>query len=347
MITGARCKLNCSIRGMARKNRAPTRILAAALSGNKTSCPLPSSHDRLREAHYFLHRLETTYHNPDPFRYYLHAFVQAFESTTELLRSETQNDGRYKEFRSSLKEFTRRDVVQKLINARNVVAHRESLVPDSSVTVGWFKYGRPKLCIKTDINPLMPSLGILMSFRNSEPFVIPVRVWDGEEVGIVRVWRLKAITDGELLEFCCKRFHELAEKLSDAHHAVGATFPPSNCSLLKHDYQTVLESQYFPEVIKSWNGPPSELVRPSGERLDFFESPTNSATILHSVEAGVEIQGWVGTESVWKEGFGSILLYTIGGTEIAKNTAAFFKLAEAEIEKLSYPKDEQDADVDK
>lgn len=331
---------------MAPNRKARTRILASGLSGNEKNCPLPSSHDRLLEAHYFLHRLEKTYHNPDPFRFYLHAFIQAFRSTIELLASETQNDSRFGEFRKALKEFRQRDEVQKLLAARDAIAHRESLVPDSLVTVGWFKYGRPKLAIKTGINPLTPSLQILNSFRNAEPFVIPVRVWEGEEVGLVRVWRMKSTTDGELLEFCYQRFQELAEMLSASHSAVGASFPTSSCSILKRDYQTLLESDYFPEVVKSWDGPPTELVRAVGEPLNFLELPTDSARVLHSANVDAEIKGWIGTEAPWKGGFASILLFSIGGLEIAENTAAFFKLAKAKIEKIPVQDETRDTGGD-
>jgi hypothetical protein len=331
---------------MTPNRRARTKTLASGLSGNEKNCPLPSSHDRLLEAHYFLHRLEKTYHHPDPFRYYLHAFIQAFRSTIELLVSETQNDTRFVEFRSSLKEFSQRDEVRKLLAARDAIAHRESLVPDSLVTVGWFKYGRPKLTIKTGINPLTPSLPILISFRNSEPFVIPVRVWEGEEVGLVRVWRMKSIAEGELLEFCCQRFQELSEMASAAHSAVGASFTPGSCSILKRDYQRLLESDYFPEVVKSWDGPPTELVRAVGERLDFLKTPADSANILHSAKADEEIRGWVGTEDTIRRGFVSILLFSIGGREISENTAAFFEVAKAKIEKMPTQNEESPAEDD-
>jgi hypothetical protein len=42
-------------------------------------CPVPSAHDKLEEAHYFIHELIVKYHDPDEFRYSLSASSRRLE----------------------------------------------------------------------------------------------------------------------------------------------------------------------------------------------------------------------------------------------------------------------------
>jgi hypothetical protein len=57
----------------AEKKPAPDKDLAASLSESEEPCPVPSAHDKVHEAHYFIHQLIDNYHDPHPFRYQLSA----------------------------------------------------------------------------------------------------------------------------------------------------------------------------------------------------------------------------------------------------------------------------------
>ena len=65
----------------------PPNSLAEALSGSG-QCPIPATHDRLEECHYWWHEMARKYHEPSPFRYSLGAFLQAARSVTFMLQSE-------------------------------------------------------------------------------------------------------------------------------------------------------------------------------------------------------------------------------------------------------------------
>ncbi len=43
-------------------------------------CPLELTHDKFGEAHFFIGRMLSEYHHPQPFRWNLNAFLQAFRS---------------------------------------------------------------------------------------------------------------------------------------------------------------------------------------------------------------------------------------------------------------------------
>src|SRR5580692_730231 len=64
------------------------RSLAKSLGGAVGESPLPSAHDKLAEAHYFIHEMLENYHHPHEFRYSLSGFLQAARSTTLMLQSD-------------------------------------------------------------------------------------------------------------------------------------------------------------------------------------------------------------------------------------------------------------------
>lgn len=70
-------------------SRSPwPRDLAETLSDGVNPCPLPSTHDRLDECHYWWHGMARNYHEPKQFRWHLGAFVQAARNVTWMLQAE-------------------------------------------------------------------------------------------------------------------------------------------------------------------------------------------------------------------------------------------------------------------
>lgn len=305
--------------------------LAWSVSGSEQPCPIPSSHDRLLETHFFLHEMARNYHDPDPFRYCLHAFIQAIESVLDMLLMETQNDSRFVAFRENRKALLARDEMQKLRSVRNAAVHRESLVPDSRVSVGWFKYGKPKLCLQMQINPLISSLEVMMRFRNNPTLVNLLRMWEGEEVGVMREWRLRSAGEAELLTVCAERFSEVSALVSEAHVCAGAHFPGGQCDVAKDDFQTMLESSYFPEVYKAWEGAPMDTIISKADGLILREAPWDSSEILHRVSKGSEIKGWVGSHPLWERVYLTALVLSIDGVDVKENTAVFIKESDVAV----------------
>jgi hypothetical protein len=107
----------------------------------------------------------------------------------------------------------------KLLNDFRVMTfHKSSLIPGSSIFAGHFKYGRPKSGLVMDISPLTPTLPAFLHARkilaNMEH---PHRMWESEEFGIQRTWRLKEIEDRELVGFCIDCWNKLAAVLAACH----------------------------------------------------------------------------------------------------------------------------------
>lgn len=90
-------------------------FLASDLSADG-KCPFPSSHDKLSEAHYFIHQMLDNYHYPMEFRFSLNAFLQATRSTTLLLQKELPKDEKFQRWYKTQQEIISQDEDLKLLN---------------------------------------------------------------------------------------------------------------------------------------------------------------------------------------------------------------------------------------
>src|SRR5213592_4214996 len=66
----------------------PVVVTRGKPNGGDGDCPIPNTHEKIEESHYFLHNAAENYHWPDPFRWNLNAFLQALRSTTFYLQKE-------------------------------------------------------------------------------------------------------------------------------------------------------------------------------------------------------------------------------------------------------------------
>jgi hypothetical protein len=128
---------------------------------------MPGTHDKLAEAHYFVHEMVEHYHYPDPFRYSLSAFLQAARNITFILQSEMSGTAEFAEFWTERQAEMRADSDLKLLNdARIVVVHKSSLVPSSSMFMGHFEYGKPNAGFANlPLDPMMESVAALAQGR--------------------------------------------------------------------------------------------------------------------------------------------------------------------------------------
>ncbi len=309
-------------------------------------CPVPGTHDKLNEAHHFIHEMADHYHQPDEFRYSLSAFLQAARNITFVLQSELSNKAGFKEFWTNHQNTMRSDSDLKLLNdARITVVHKASLVPASSMFIGHFKYGKPKAGFASiPLDPMTDSVQALALGREvDDTFEHPHRAWCGEEFGLHRKWALREAPDRELVQFALSSLDKIADIFSQAHEwAECGAFSPGGCAHLNsEEYRSFRESEIFPEVAKAWDGPPTEQVRPVKDGLSLLSAPSDSARILHWIGEKKVAIGWVNTEPsrFWNREFCSMLLYGIGDDVITTRTAVFFRRSAASIAPIHYNED--------
>lgn len=310
------------------------------------ACPVPSSHDKIFEAHHFIHQLIQTYHDPNEFRFNLSAFFQSARSTTFMIQSELTNRAGFEEWWEKQRTRMAGDADLKLLNEFRVTTfHKSSLVPGSQIFAGHFKYGRPKSGLVMAISPFTPTLpAFLHSRKIMAAREHPHRMWEGEEFGLQRTWRLKEIGDRELVEFCLECWQKLVGVLSETHRWLGQAFKlEENCKHADHDFRTLLESEMFAEVSKAWDSKPTELIEPTVETLQLYAEPDEAAEAYHSIAREHKAIGWVGgTSPLWSNNFASMLLYSIDDQVISKNTSVFLRLSDAKITSIA----EEDVDSD-
>jgi hypothetical protein len=164
------------------------RSLAKSLGGAVGECPLPSAHDKLAEAHYFIHEMLENYHHPHEFRYSLSGFLQAARSTTLMLQSDLSSRQGFGEWYVEHQHELATSPDLRLLNQLRVrIVHQDSLVPASFMFAGYLKYGKPKLGFEIPLDPMRDSIEALIDVRRHfTDFAHPHRAWIGEELGIRR-----------------------------------------------------------------------------------------------------------------------------------------------------------------
>lgn len=322
--------------------------LSASLAGSEDECPIPSAHDKIGEAHYFIHEMVKQYHHPHPFRYSLSAFLQAARSSTLMLQKELAQADGFEAWWESRRARMAADPDLKLLSELRVeVFHRSALVPASSLTVGLFQYGRLKAGVtRLKADPMTDSLASLLAGRGKMlPLygVHPHRAWSGEELGVQRKWSLDDLKRRELVGFCMASWVKLAEIVAEAHGWLGRTMRhEASCHEWLEDAAVLRESEVFSEVEKAWEGPPTEEVRPRNDSLLLLEAPHEEAAVLHKIAPPPTVKGWVGESSgLWPSEYLSMLVYSIDGTVVTSHTGVFFDRRQAVIEGVPPPEEEE------
>lgn len=315
----------------------------AAATGH---CPLHATHDKLNEAHYFIHQMADHYHEPDRFRYNLSAFLQSARNVTWVLQSELSKKTGFDQFWATQQDSMRADDDLKLLNdARVTVVHRSSLVPASSMFIGHFKYGKPRAGFASmPLHPMTDSAQALALGREvDDQFEHPHRAWCGEEFGLRRKWALEEALERELVQFALGALEKIADVFSEAHKWVGGgAFNTGRCDhFTSEEYRDLRESEVFPEVAKAWDGPPTEQVSPAKGGLSLLSAPSDSARVLHRISESKKAKGWVNStpSKFWDREFCSMLLYSIGEDVITLKTGVFFKRSAASITEMPHDED--------
>ncbi len=119
------------------------KTLAEKLAGDGSTCPIPATHDRLQEVHYWWHQMAELHHEPDPFRYRLGAFAQVARSVTLMLQTEKAIFENFDFYQNDWVAKANADpIMQWLKNTRNSCFHRSALAPSSWLHMECFRNPR-------------------------------------------------------------------------------------------------------------------------------------------------------------------------------------------------------------
>ena len=194
------------------------------------SCPLPYSHDRFSEAHYFLHRLEQEYHNPALFRFHLNAFIASLRAVHELLQKELERMGQIAWWKERRREFDEDPVLSRFARGRNISLHQRAIFKGSRVSVGLFRARRLKLVTMADVQSDETSESLLTR-------MIPLSVGHlideehsalEEQIGVERLYFVRELSEEEdVLRACMRALARTSRALAEAHNRLGAEHEPA------------------------------------------------------------------------------------------------------------------------
>ncbi len=184
---------------MASWNQATS--LAEHLSGDGTVCPIPNTHDRLFELHYWWHEIARNYHEPTPFRYSLGAFLQAARNVTWILQKEKhafKDFGWYEEWVEKAKQDS---LLRWLKETRNTLVKQQALQTESSLEV--VCVGKPRSSHDSDDDEEEPFRMRVSPFRCTHYYIFTAPSEDhGHE--FIRFWGIDDLKGRELLAGCGK-----------------------------------------------------------------------------------------------------------------------------------------------
>jgi hypothetical protein len=214
-------------------------------------CPVPNTHDKIEEAHYFLHMAAEHYHWPDPFRWNLNAFLQALRSTTHYLEREQDQIPNFQDWYPPKRAANdRNELLSRFRKGRNVIVHEQALLAKSRAWTGAFDYGREvRVAIQADVDPLIPSDALLRRARRTEFMKLTLRGRrsEGWQAGAEREWVVEELGDSEVTSLGLEAFHGIAEVVGEAHALAKVKWGvPDECGEVLAYRRTMLEEDLPP-----------------------------------------------------------------------------------------------------
>jgi hypothetical protein len=183
-------------------------------------CPIPETHDKFTESHYFINGMMNNYHAPDVFRWNLNGFLQASRSVIDYAYEELKRKNGFRQWWPSQDKIIMTDaILEKFRKGRNFVVHERSLKVRSTALVGIYRF--KKLKFTTDINApaemysqeILESakqhiIGSILDKEHSEV---------GMEIGVERRWYAEELGDDEIIRCCDSVFSKLSKIVLNAH----------------------------------------------------------------------------------------------------------------------------------
>ena len=212
---------------------------------------IASALDRFREAHFWIHMMETYYHVAEPFRWHLNVFLKAIKEVPELLQMAMHNeDGFVEWFREHREKLNSDPLIAVLSKQRDLIVHRSMLVPQSSGTVGITEGRGLKIGLSARIDPLEDSdkalLRYALCFKNVDYLGLVTPDEDSMPC-VEREWRLREF-DEELVDLCAQAWLRVGETISAVLHWQGVEPPPLSLDC-RHDSRRVRLKRYDRNVL--------------------------------------------------------------------------------------------------
>lgn len=221
---------------------------------DRGECPLPDTHQKFKEAAYFLGKSAEYYHVPLEFQFNLNAFIQALRNTTFMLQSESAKPESFDPWYASKQaEMRQNDLLRRFVQARNIVVKQSSLKARSTACSGLFRGYRMKLWMQHPVPLLAPSEWVLERLKNAVGFFIDEEHSQvGEQFGVQRTWVVEELGESEVLGLCLQALNYVGAVVAEAHRLFGADVQHTEMELDMLRTQVLLETDVDPSLIAKW-----------------------------------------------------------------------------------------------
>lgn len=221
---------------------------------DRGECPIPDTHQKFKEATYFLGKCAEHYHEPEEFQFNLNAFIQALRNITFMLQSEPgKPEGFAAWYATKQAEMAGSDLLRRFVNARNIVVKQSSLQAWSTAQSGVFRGSHLKLGMKHSVPLFAPSTWVLERLKANVGFFLDEeRTQPWEQFGIYRTWVVEQLGKQEVLSLCVQALNRIGTVVESAHALFGAEVESTEVEVDLLRMQTLLETDVDPSLIAKW-----------------------------------------------------------------------------------------------
>ena len=193
-------------------------------------CPheyIEASLDRWTEAHWHIHQMEQCFHNPEPFRYSVNAFIRASKETPQLLSMELQNCKQYQSTIRGIIDQLYQDALFALLHQkRDFLVHRGMLRLHSSGSAGrtegrGFKMGMSFPVSPDETSDAAYERFLVICCENKE-FRQLFGPDEDSRPCIERTWKITELPNTDLLDVCVDAWRIIGKTLSQIVEFLGA-----------------------------------------------------------------------------------------------------------------------------
>lgn len=217
-------------------------------------CPIPDTHQKFKEAAYFLAKSAEHYHVPLEFQFNLNAFIQALRNITFILQSEPgKPEGFDSWYASKQTEMRQSDLLRRFVQARNIVVKQSSLKARSTAWSGLYRGYHFKLGKQHPVPLLAPSEWVLERLKKRVGFFLDEEHSQvGEQFGVQRTWVVEELGESEVLELCLQALNYFGALVAEAHRLFGAEVQHTEMEVDMLRTQVLLETDVDPSLIAKW-----------------------------------------------------------------------------------------------
>jgi hypothetical protein len=183
------------------------------------SCPLPKTHNRLRQTHDLWHEMQRGYADADEFVLKLNACLTAARSVTFVLQKELSKKPWFENWYGGWQERMKADVRMRwLVEARNMVEKQGDLDTASVALVSVLLTDGEHLVSRMEVPPLASPQQVLETVSLKD---LPDRIRQQAVLQVERRWTVPELPDDELLDALGHCYGLLAAVVGEAHEQCG------------------------------------------------------------------------------------------------------------------------------